>query len=134
MKPFVLTILCAALLQSSAGALQAIVWDRDLQTKLGYGEVVGSKLNLELVSDYSGPVVVLFARDSSEKTAYNGLASRYDGLLKNGQLTIDLDSAQENVTFSKFLSSFKLSLSLQSAGQNVSLPGLKVSPGKDNKK
>lgn len=126
-------ILCAAwLLHGSAGALQAIVWDRDLQTKLGYGEVVGNKLNLELVSDYSGPVVVLFARDSSEKSAYSGLASRYDGLLKNGQLTIDTANASENVTLTKFLSSFKLSLSLQSAGQNVSLPGLKVSPG--NKK
>lgn len=131
MKRPTLIFLFATLLSSSAGALQVIVWDRDLQTKLGYGEVSAGKLNLQLVTDYSGPVVVLFARDSTEKTAYSGLAPRYDGLLKNGLLNID---APDNVTLSKFLGSFKLSLAVQGAGQNVTLPGLKTAPEKDPKK
>ncbi|GAA4004673.1 hypothetical protein GCM10022631_14590 [Deinococcus rubellus] len=135
MKRFVLpTLLVMLLLQTSAGALQVIVWDRDLQTKLGYGELSGSKLNLQLVTDYTGPVVVLFARDSSEKSAYSGLAPRYDGVLKNGQLNLDMPDSPDNVTLSKFLGSFKLSLSVQAAGQNVTLPGLKIAPEKDNKK
>ncbi|TSA82476.1 hypothetical protein FNU79_13785 [Deinococcus detaillensis] len=134
MKRPALIFLFAMLLPASAGALQVIVWDRDLQTKLGYGEVSASKLNLQLVTDYNGPVVVLFARDSTEKNAYSGLAPRYDGLLKNGLLNINVPDNTENVTLSKFLGSFKLSLSVQSAGQNVTLPGLKTAPEKDPKK
>ncbi len=134
MKRFVLpSLLVTLLLQTSAGALQVIVWDRDLQTKLGYGELSGSKLNLQLVTDYSGPVVVLFARDGSEKSAYSGLAARYDGVLRNGQLGLDTPGSADNVTLSKFLGSFKLSLSVQGAGQNVTLPGLKIAPEKDIK-
>lgn len=129
-----LTLLATSLLTGSAGALQAIVWDRDLQIKLGYGELSSNKLSMRVVGNFSGPVVVLFARDDSEKNSFIGLQPRYDGFLKNGQLSVDLPDAAENVTFTKFLSSYKLTASLQNAGQNVSLPGLKASSEKDSKK
>ena len=125
--PF-LTLLLALLLHSGASALQVIVWDRDLQTKLGYGELSGSKLSVQLVPDYTGAVVVLFARDGSEKNSYAGLQPRYDGILRNGQLSLDTPESADNVPFAKFLSSFKLNLSLQNAAQNVTLPGLKIAP------
>ncbi|WP_420595680.1 hypothetical protein [Deinococcus sp.] len=128
MKRIVLLSLLAALLHTPAEALQVIVWDRDLQTKLGYGEVVSSTLNMQLVPDYSGPVVVLFARDDREKTTFSDLAARYDGVLRAGQLSLDVPGTPGSVTFSKFLGSFKLNLSLQSAGQSISLPGLKAAP------
>ncbi len=132
MKRSLLMTFLAALL-SSASALQVLVWDRDLQTKLGYGDLSGSKLTLQLVSGYSGPVIVLFARDASEKNSFAGLQSRYDGLLKGGQLSLDVPDFPENVTLSKFLGSFKLSVAVQSAAQTISLPGLKAAPEKDNK-
>ena len=133
MKRFLLLTLLAALL-SGASALQVLVWDRDLQTKLGYGDLSGSKLTMQLVSDYSGPVIVLFARDASEKNSFVGLQSRYDGLLKGGQLSLDTPDFPDNVTLSKFLGTFKLSVSVQSAAQTISLPGLKAAPDKENKK
>ncbi|MFC4456288.1 hypothetical protein [Deinococcus sonorensis] len=110
----------------SAQALQVVIWDTQLQTKLGYGEVSGSRLNLQLVQDYTGPVVALFSRDADEKDMYPGLASRYDGTLKGGQLVLN------DLPISRFLSSYKLSVSLQSAAKTLSLPGLKTPPGKDN--
>ena len=131
MKRIALSLLVSALL-TQAQALQVIVWDRDLQTKLGYGELSGSKLSLQLIADYSGPVVVLFARDNKEKNSFSGLLPRYDGSLRSGQLNLDVpdaaSSTPQSITFGKFLGGFKLTLSLQSAGQNVSLPGLKASP------
>ncbi|WP_293911698.1 hypothetical protein [Deinococcus sp.] len=128
MKLPLLTLLLALLLHSGASALQVIVWDRDLQTKLGYGELSGGKLNVQLVPDYTGAVVVLFARDGSEKNSYAGLQSRYDGVLRNGKLNLDTPDSADNVPFDRFLSTFKLGLSLQNAAQNVTLPGLKAAP------
>lgn len=113
------------LLSLPAQALQLIVWDRDLQTKLGYGESSGGKLNMQLVNDYSGPVVLLIAREGNERAMYTGLESRYDGLLKNGQLALKDDNGQ-NVNLSKLLGNYKISLNIQNSAQSVSLPGLKT--------
>lgn len=118
-----------SLLSLPAQALQVIVWDRDLQTKLGYGETLGSKLNMQLVSDYSGPVVILMARDGNEKTTYTGLQSRYDGLLKNGQLSFKDDNDQ-TLNLVKLLNNYKISVTFQSASQSISLPGLRNSDPK----
>lgn len=107
-----------------AQALQAIVWDRDLQTKLGYGETANGKLTIQLVDDYSGPVVLLLARESGEKGQYAGLQPRYDGVLKNGQLSLKDDGGQA-LSLGKLLGPYKLSVSVQSA--SVTLPGLKAS-------
>jgi hypothetical protein len=130
MKLPLLTIIFALLLHSGASALQVIVWDRDLVTKLGYGELSGNKLSVQLVPDYTGAVVVLFAQSSSEKekNTFSGLQSRYDGVLRGGQLSLDTSESGENVPFAKFLSTFKIGLSLQNAAQNITLPGLKVAP------
>ncbi len=112
------------LLSLNTQALQVIVWDRDLQTKLGYGVVSANKLNVQLVSDYSGPVVTLFARESSEKNLYSDLQDRYDGVLKAGQLSLKDDKGQ-NVNLAKLLSGYKIALVTQANAQSVSLPGLK---------
>lgn len=123
-------LLVLGLLSVPAQALQLIVWDRDLQTKLGYGEAVSGKLNLQLVGDYSGPIVMLVAREGSEKTLYSSLQSRYDGMLKNSQLGLK-DEQGQTVNLAKLLAGYKITLNIQNAAQSVSLPGLKS--GADSK-
>lgn len=112
-------------LAAPAQALRLIVWDRELQTKLGYGETNGDKMVVQLVKDYSGPVVVLFSRDDDEKARalYPTLKSRYDGTLKGGQLS--LDTPNGSLTLARFLAGFRLTLQAQPAGQTLGLPGLR---------
>ncbi|WP_424950834.1 hypothetical protein [Deinococcus sp.] len=126
MKTLVLPLLAllAFLTLAPAQAVQLVVWDTQLQTKLGYGETVNGRLNLQLVTDYSGPVIALFSRDDSEKNSYPGLLPRYGGLLRGGVLTLDDDGAP--LTLTKFLSAFKLTPSLQNPVKTFSLPGLKT--------
>ena len=125
LRPFV--ALVALLTSAPAQAVQLVVWDTQLQTKLGYGETVNGKLNLQLVTDYSGPVIALFARDDSEKNSYPGLLPRYSGQLRGGVLTLEDDGLP--ITLSRFLAPFKLTPSLQNTVRTFSLPGLKT-PGK----
>ncbi|GMA15671.1 hypothetical protein E5F05_21010 [Deinococcus metallilatus] len=120
-----LAFLTLLALASPAQALKLIVWDRELQTKLGYGETSGGRMTVQLVQDYSGPVVALFSREEDEKarSLYPSLQSRYDGTLKAGQLTLDVQNTP--VTLAKFLSGLKLNLVLQPVGQVFILPGLR---------
>lgn len=143
-RTFPLILLLA--LAAPAQGLKLIVWDRELQTKLGYGESSGSKFNVQMVGNYSGPVVALFSQTDEEKAkgSFAGLQSRYDGTLKAGQLTLQapeqrlsagsLNAAAPNttLTLARFLAAFKLSVSGQPSGQTLSLPGLKAA-GTDNK-
>ncbi|ANE44646.1 hypothetical protein [Deinococcus puniceus] len=143
-RTFLLILLFA--LAAPAQGLKLIVWDRELQTKLGYGESTGNKFSVQLVPNYSGPVVVLFSQTDEEKAkgSFPGLQSRYDGTLKAGQLTLQAPeqrmstqtanaaAANTTLTLARFLSTFKLSVSGQPSGQTLSLPGLK-SAGTDNK-
>lgn len=130
-----LTLLCLSLaLNAPARALTLTVWDRELQTKLGYGETVGGKLNLQLVGNYTGPVVVLFAQTESERArnAFPDLETRYDGLLKNGQLNLLGDEPQNPpVTLTKFLSGLKLTPGTWTT-PSLTLPGLRVVPPDKN--
>ena len=116
-------LLLAALASAPAQAVQLVVWDPQLQTKLGYGEVSGGKLTLQLVPDYSGPVVALFSRDDTEKNSYPGLLPRYSGQLRGGTLT--LEDGGSVLSLGKFLVAFKLTPSLQNPVKTFSLPGLK---------
>lgn len=135
---FLLTLLALA---APAQALKLSVWDRELQTKLGDGESSGGKFTVRLVGDYDGPVVILFAQTDDERTrgVFPNLKSRYNGLLSGGQLTVQapapaqgdrpvsaLSAGNSGLTLAKFLAGFRLSLSVQSAGQSLSLPGLKT--------
>ncbi len=131
-RPLALLTLLA--LASPAQALKLIIWDRELQTKLGYGETSGNRMVVQLVPDYAGPVVVLFSRDDDDKARglYPALKSRYDGDLKGGQLTLDAPSG--TVTLARFLTGLKLTLQTQTAGQSLSLPGLRAVPEKDKAK
>lgn len=146
MKRRTLSLILLLALAAPAQGLKLIVWDRELQTKLGYGESSGSKFSVQTVPNYSGPVVVLFSQTDEEKArgAFPGLQSRYDGTLKAGQLILQapeqrlsaqsVNSAAPNtpLTLARFLAAFKLSVSGQPSGQTLSLPGLKAA-GTDTK-
>jgi hypothetical protein len=123
--------LVALLSLASAQAVQLVVWDTQLQTKLGFGESAGGKLNLQLVTDYSGPVIALFIRDDGEKGSYPGLMPRYSGQLKGGVLTLEDSGVSQSI--GKFLAPYKLTPSIQNPVKTFSLPGLKTAPAKDDK-
>lgn len=125
LRPLKMLAVLALLTLAPAQAVQLVVWDTQLQTKLGYGEIVGGQLNLQLVTDYNGPVIALFSRDDAEKNSYPGLMSRYSGTLRNGSLTIENEGIP--VTIGKFLAPFKLTPSLKNPNKTFSLPGLKKS-------
>lgn len=129
-RPRALALMTLLALATPAQALKLIVWDRELQTKLGYGETSGDRMVVQLVRDYSGPVYVLFSRDDDEKAQglYPSLKGRYDGALKGGQLT--LDAPNGTVTLARFLAGLGLTLQSQAAGQALSLPGLRAVPEK----
>ena len=143
MTRILIPLLCLTALAPAAQGLKVQVWDRELQTKVGDGETSGSRLIMQFVGDYDGPVVVLFAQTDEEKSrvTFPGLKSSYNGVLSKGQLTLQLpgaagaNAANTSLTLSKFLSPFKLTLSAQPAGQALSLPGLKTtdSTAKDSK-
>lgn len=123
-RPLKVLTLLALLSGASARAVQLVVWDPQLQTKLGYGEVVGGKLNVQLVADYSGPVVALFSKETGDGPQYAALNTRYSGQLRGGTLT--LNDGGTVVSLSKFLSGFKLTPSFQNTARTFSLPGLKT--------
>ncbi|MDB5045137.1 MAG: hypothetical protein JWQ08_1187 [Deinococcus sp.] len=140
MKRRTLPLVFLLALAAPAQGLKLIVWDRELQTKLGYGESSGSKFSVQMVPNYNGPVVVLFSQTDDEKAkgSFPGLQSRYDGSLKAGQLTLQAPeqrlsaqslngaSANNTLTLARFLSVFKLNVTGQPSGQALSLPGLKA--------
>ncbi|MFC4640099.1 hypothetical protein [Deinococcus hohokamensis] len=130
--PRFLPLLTLLALATPAQGLQLIVWDREFQTKVGYGESSGGKFNVQLLSRYSGPVVVLFSQTDEERrrAAYPTLLSRYDGVLRGGQLTLQ-PPGNDDVTLTRFLAVYRLSVAVQSGGQTLTLPGLKVA-GPDN--
>lgn len=124
-------------LASSAGALKMSIWDREMQTTLGVGESSGNKFNVQLIKSYSGPVVILFSQTDEEKRSgtYSALQNRYDGILKNGQLTVmNADDSPATVTtldkttvtsstklsstnLGKLLQPFRLNVAIQLTGQ-----------------
>ncbi|WP_245872785.1 hypothetical protein [Deinococcus planocerae] len=123
-----LTLLAFA---SPAQALKLIVWDRELQTKLGYGETNGKGgMTVQLVRDYTGPVVALFSREEDEKAAglYANVQSRYDGFLRAGQLTLETPGG--SLPLKRFLDGLKLNLLPQPTGQTLLLPGLRAGADK----
>ncbi|GAA0507935.1 hypothetical protein [Deinococcus depolymerans] len=128
MPKFPALLLSALLLSTPAHALKISVWDSELQTKLGDGESGGGQLKVRLVGDYSGPVVVLFAPSEEERNrnTFPGLKSRYAGVLTGGQLNVQAENGPLPLT--RFLSGFKLSLSLSAPAGSVSLPGLRAAP------
>ncbi|GGS05021.1 hypothetical protein [Deinococcus sedimenti] len=132
---YLTALLTTLLLSSPAAALQLIVWDRDLSTKLGDGESSGGRVTVRLAGDYSGPVVVLFAPSDEERTrgAFPGLKSRYVGTLTNGTLNLLPEERAAPQPITKFLTGFKLTVNVQVANSAVSLPGLRKSaaPGQN---
>lgn len=112
---------------AQAQALKLTLWNRDLTSKVGAAESAGNKFTVQLVRDYSGPVIALFAQTDDERKngTYTGLLNRYDGFLKAGQLTLFLpeekelpsSSASASVpavtSLSKLLQPYKLSVTVQ---------------------
>ncbi|WP_051363433.1 hypothetical protein [Deinococcus murrayi] len=113
-------------LASGAGALKLRVLDPELQLNLGYGETSGSRMTVQLVRNYSGPVVLLFSRSEEERNEglFLGLQPRYLGTLKAGQLTLDLGNTEQ--TLARFLGSLKPALTVQFVNQSLTLPGLRA--------
>ncbi|ALW90200.1 hypothetical protein [Deinococcus actinosclerus] len=130
MRRFLITLLATLSASAPAAALQLIVWDRDLSTKLGDGESSGGKVTVRLAGDYSGPVVVLFAPSDEERArnAFPGLKSRYVGSLVNGQLNIMAEERSAAQSITKFLSGYRLTATVQVASAALSLPGLRKAP------
>ena len=130
MRRFLLALLTPLTAPSPASALQLLVWDRDLSTKLGDGESSGGKVTVRLAGDYSGPVVVLFAQSDEERArnAFPGLKSRYVGSLVNGQLNIMSEERSAAQSITKFLSGYRLTATVQVASSALSLPGLRKAP------
>ena len=52
MRRFLIALLATLSASAPAAALQLIVWDRDLSTKLGDGESSGGKVTVRLAGDY----------------------------------------------------------------------------------
>ena len=140
--PALLTLL-TLLTAAPAQALKVMVVDAELQSTLGYGETSGGRLNLQLVGNYNGPVVLLFAQTDAEKKAglFPGLQARYDGTLRGGVLSLSESSANRAsalsfpgsanpVTLDKFLKGFKLTLGVNTPA--VTLPGLKTQENGNN--
>ncbi|MPY67039.1 hypothetical protein F8S09_10110 [Deinococcus sp. SDU3-2] len=113
-------------LVSGAGALKLRVFDPELQLNLGYGESSGGRMTVQLVRNYSGPVVLLFSRSEDERNEglFLNLQPRYLGTLKAGQLTVEVGNTEQTLT--RFLSGLKLSLTLQPVSQSFTLPGLRT--------
>lgn len=128
MPKFPALLLSALLLSTPAHALKLSVWDSELQTKLGDGESNGTQLRVRLVGDYNGPVVVLFAPSDEERArnTFPGLKSRYSGVLRGGQLDLQADNGPQGIA--RFLTAFKLTVTLQVPGSPVTLPGLRSAP------
>lgn len=136
MRRFLLALLTTLTATSPVSALQLLVWDRDLSTKLGDGESSGGKVTVRLAGDYNGPVVVLFAQSDEERArnAFPGLKSRYVGTLSNGQLNVMGEERNAPQSITKFLGVYKLSATVQVASAALSLPGLrKATPPAQNR-
>lgn len=146
----------ALLLAPPASALKMSIWDREMQTTLGAGESNGNRFNVQLIKNFSGPVIVIFSQSDEERrnSTYAGLQNRYDGVLKNGQLTLmpetthkDKADKPENrpatpqagttpalttaarsvgLTLTRLLQQFKLTVTVQTTGQNT--PPTDVAP------
>lgn len=111
-----------------AGALKLRVLDPELQLNLGYGETSGSRMTVQLVRNYSGPVVLLFSRSEDERNEglFLNLQPRYLGILKAGQLTVEVGNTEQ--TLARFLGGLKPPLTVQFLSQSFTLPGLRTAP------
>lgn len=116
-KIFLFLCCMGFLLNGTSQALKLTVWNPDLTTKVGAGETSGNRFPVFFVKDYNGPIVALFSQTDEEKkiNSFSGLQNKYNGTLKNGQLMIYSDDKKENeVSISKFLSYYKLTVSMSS--------------------
>lgn len=134
MKRTSLALLLLAL-ATPAQALKLIVWDPDLKNKVAYGESSGGRFNVKFDKEYSGPVVALFSQTDEEKAkgSYGGLRSSYEGILRDGQLLLNLapsddgpsarsvTSSKSVLPLSKVLQPYKLNVNIQPTGQLLPL-------------
>ena len=116
-KQAALMLLALACCSAPAQALDMMVWDKALQTKLAYGQTeqtASSKvLSGQVLRGASGPVVVLFSLDEAEKArrAFGTLESRYEGELKDGKLLLKLPGGVQSLE--KLLEGYGFKLDLK---------------------
>lgn len=107
-----LALLALSGLGAPVSALDMMVWDRSLQTKLAYAESEGAVMRGKVISDAQGSVVILFSRSDVERgrAQYPGLRTRYEGEVRAGQVLVKLPGGLQ--TLEQFLASYKLKLQL----------------------
>lgn len=97
MMKHTLLLLSFILLAPQAQGLKMIVKAQNLATlrNLGYGESHGSsnKFTVEFDKDFQGSVLVMFTQTTQEKeeNVFPGLKNSYEGILRDGQLSIVAD-------------------------------------------
>lgn len=135
---------------SSSQALTLIVWDTEMQTKVGWGKSQNDKFLLSVLPDYDGPVIAVFSPSDKEKAnnSYSKLKNRYNGQLKKSKLSLELvttDSTTNNAVANRVIAQTSKSSSTNRSNKtNIELVSLekllkpfglsivKVPPNSDN--
>lgn len=114
----VLGLLAAAGLAagSPAHALDMMIWNTGMETKLAYGESGGNVMRGQIVRGASGHVVILFSRSDGERgrSLYGNLGTRYEGEIRGGQVLVKLPSGLQPLE--QLLAGYKLKLNLEETG------------------
>lgn len=123
MMKHTLLLLSFFLFAPQAQGLKMIVKAQNLATlkNLGYGESKGnsSKFVVEFDQKFNGSVLVLFTQTPEEKTqgVFPGLKNSYEGILRDGQLSIVADEKNLGDMFAEMTDkSIQSSRAIQSTG------------------
>lgn len=108
----VLTLLAFSGLAAPASALEMMVWDSQLQTKLAYGESENGVLRGQVVRGVADDVIILFSKSDLERgrAQFAPLRARYEGEIRGGQIMIKVPGGLQ--TLEQFLMPYRLKLSL----------------------
>lgn len=101
---------------TQAHALDMMIWNTGMETKLAYGESQGQVLRGQIVREAAGSVVILFSRSDVERSRslYSSLKTRYEGEIRGGQIFVKLPGGMQPLE--KFLDGYKLRLNLDEKG------------------
>lgn len=101
---------------TQAHALDMMIWNTGMETKLAYGESQGQVMRGQIVRGAAGSVVILFSRSEVERnrSLYSSLKSRYEGEIRGSEVMIRLPGGPESLQ--EFLAGYKLKLDLQETG------------------
>ena len=112
-----LLALSGAAASTQAHALDMMIWNESMETKLAYGESQGQVLRGQLVRSASGSVVILFSRSDTEqgRSLFPGLKSRYEGEIRGGQVWVKVPGSGMQ-PLEQFLAAYRLKVDLDPVG------------------